>query len=74
MSQENGVKSKCWTLTDKAQLVVARKDAVFLYEHDILGPCYPFEGEKVSVHWFRGKIVIVVKETQTNTNARATVA
>jgi hypothetical protein len=51
-------------LTDKSQFVCARKDAVFVYEHDSLGPCYPFEGEKISVHWFRGKLVIEAKENQ----------
>ena len=64
MSSDDGVKSSCWTLTDKSQLICARKDAVFIYEHDSLGPCYPFEGEKISVHWFRGKLVIVAKENQ----------
>lgn len=64
MSTEDGVKSKCWTLTDKSLFVVARKDAVFIYEHDGLGPCYPFEGEKCSVNWFRGKLVIGAKENQ----------
>ena len=65
LSSEDGVKPGCWTLTDKSQFICARKDAVFIYEHDSLGPCYPFEGEKVSVHWFRGKLVIVAKENQT---------
>ena len=43
--------------------MAARRDAVFIYEHDGLGPCYPFEGEKVSVHWFRGKLVIAARES-----------
>ena len=53
---------KCWAHNDKSQFVVARPNAVFVYEHDGLGPCYPFEGEKLSVHCFRGKLVIVAKE------------
>jgi len=64
LSSDGGAKAKCWALTDKSQLITARKDAVFLYEHDGIGPCYPFPGEKVSVHWFRGKLVIVAKKTQ----------
>lgn len=68
MSSDDGVKPKCWCVTDKNQFVVARKDAVFIYEHDGLGPCYPFEGDKVTVHWFRGKLVIVSKENQSSTS------
>lgn len=48
--------------------MVARKDAVFVYDYDGLGPCYPFEGDKVSVHSFRGKLVIVAKENQSVTS------
>ena len=65
LSSDDGTRAKCWTLTDKQQFITARKDAVFVYEHDGLGPCYPFEGEKISVHWFRGKLVIAAKENQT---------
>jgi hypothetical protein len=36
--------------------------AVYAYDYDVLGACYPFEGDKVSVHWFRGKVIIVSKE------------
>jgi len=61
-------------MTDKSQLIVARKEAVFLYEHDGLGPCYPFEGEKISVHWFRGKLVIVAKENQSASISRTAMA
>jgi vacuolar protein sorting-associated protein 11 len=68
LSADGGVKFKCWTLTDKSQLIVARRDAVFLYEHDSIGPCYPFEGEKRMVHWFRGKLVIVAKENQASSS------
>ena len=74
MSSDDGTKSKCWALTDKSQLIVARKEAVFLYEHDGLGPCYPFEGDKVSVHWFRGKLVIVAKENQTTSLAKSNIS
>ena len=72
LSTEDGTKTKCWTLTDKQQFITARKDAVFIFEHDGLGPCYPFEGEKISVHWFRGKLVIAAKENQTTSLTRAT--
>lgn len=74
LSTDDGTKQKCWTLTDKQQFITARKDAVFIYEHDGLGPCYPFEGEKISVHWFRGKLVIVAKENQTTGLPRSTVS
>ena len=52
--------------------MAARKDAVFIYEHDGLGPCYPFEGDKVSVLWFRGKLVIVAKENPATGNKAKT--
>ena len=35
---------------------------MYAYDYDVLGACYPFEGDKVSVHWFRGKVIIVAKE------------
>jgi hypothetical protein len=38
------------------------RKAVYAYDYDVLGACYPFEGDKVSVHWFRGKVIIVSKE------------
>ena len=72
MSIDDGTKTKSWTLTDKQQFITARKDAVFVYEHDSLGPCYPFEGEKVSIHWFRGKLVIVARENHTTGLPRST--
>lgn len=68
LASEEGARAKCWCTTDKGQFVVARKDAVFIYEHDGLGPCYPFEGDKVSVHWFRGKLVIAARENSTAAN------
>ncbi len=33
-----------------------------MYDYDVLGSCYPFEGDKVTVHWFRGKVIIVSRE------------
>ena len=68
---DDGVKSRSWCLTDKSEFVAARKDAVYIYEHDGVGPCYPFEGDKVSVHWFKGKLVIVAKEPQNANKSKA---
>ncbi|RNA18522.1 vacuolar sorting-associated 11 -like protein [Brachionus plicatilis] len=66
---DDGVKPRCWCMTDKGELVAARKDAVYVYEHDGVGPCYPFEGDKISVHWFKGKLVIAAKEIQNKSKA-----
>lgn len=56
-------------MTDKGELVAARKDAVYIYEHDGVGPCYPFEGNKISVNWFKGKLIIAAKEIQNKSKA-----
>lgn len=74
LASDDGVRPRCWCTTDRGQFVAARKDAVFIYEHDGLGPCYPFEGDKVSVHWFRGKLVIVAKENQSSVSKAKPIA
>lgn len=69
LSSNDGCKLNCCAIADQSfdnQFIVARSDAIYAYSVDVLGPCYPFEGEKVSIHWFRGKIVIVSKDSSTS--------
>ncbi|PVD32476.1 hypothetical protein C0Q70_07915 [Pomacea canaliculata] len=47
------------------QLVIGRQDAVYFYQPDGRGPCLAFEGEKLQLHWFRGYLIIVGKESKT---------
>ncbi|RXG51486.1 Vacuolar protein sorting-associated protein 11-like protein [Armadillidium vulgare] len=58
----------CSALTDskhKYELLVARKDAVYSYTTDSRASCYVFEGQKQSLSWFRGYLIIVAKEATT---------
>ncbi|XP_076437584.1 vacuolar protein sorting-associated protein 11 homolog [Babylonia areolata] len=47
------------------QLVMGRQDAVYFYQPDGRGPCLAFEGEKLQLHWFRGYLIVVGKESKT---------
>ncbi|KAK7475894.1 hypothetical protein BaRGS_00032862, partial [Batillaria attramentaria] len=47
------------------QLVIGRQDAVYFYQPDGRGPCLAFEGEKLQLHWFRGYLIVVSKESKT---------
>ncbi|XP_005091075.1 vacuolar protein sorting-associated protein 11 homolog isoform X1 [Aplysia californica] len=47
------------------QLVIGRQDAVYFYQPDGRGPCLAFEGIKLQLHWFRGYLIIVGKESKT---------
>lgn len=50
--------------TQDNQLVMGRQDAVYFYQPDGRGPCLAFEGEKLQLHWFRGYLIIVGKESK----------
>nr|GEV68380.1 vacuolar protein-sorting-associated protein 11 homolog [Tanacetum cinerariifolium] len=49
-------------INDRLELIIGRPEAVYFYEVDGRGPCWAFEGEKKFVGWFRGYLLIVVKE------------
>lgn len=40
------------------------QQAVYFYQQDGRGPCLAFDGTKLQLHWFRGYLVIVGKDTQ----------
>ena len=47
-----------------ACLSVATQQAVYFYQPDGRGPCLAFEGEKLQLHWFRGYLIVVGKESK----------
>eukprot|EP00127_Corallochytrium_limacisporum_P007303 Clim_evm44s246 gene=Clim_evmTU44s246 len=58
----SGAEMQCTTLAEgvfnENDLIVARKEAVFFYNVDGLGPCFAFDGTKRSVAWFRDYLVL----------------
>uniref|UniRef100_A0A1J3I679 Vacuolar protein sorting-associated protein 11 homolog n=1 Tax=Noccaea caerulescens TaxID=107243 RepID=A0A1J3I679_NOCCA len=56
------------TMTDRAELIVGRPEAVYFYEVDGRGPCWAFEGEKKFMGWFRGYLLCVIADPKTGTN------
>ncbi|ESO93774.1 hypothetical protein LOTGIDRAFT_182193 [Lottia gigantea] len=70
--EKMGAKVACTVLSDTNQdnqVVIGRSDAVYFYQPDGRGPCLAFEGEKLQLHWFRGYLVIVGKETKLQSRA-----
>ncbi|XP_060553204.1 vacuolar protein sorting-associated protein 11 homolog [Ruditapes philippinarum] len=64
---EIGCKLGCSVMSDVSQdnhFVIGRDDALYFYQPDGKGPCLAFEGEKFQLHWFRGYLVIVGKESK----------
>ncbi|XP_041361621.1 vacuolar protein sorting-associated protein 11 homolog [Gigantopelta aegis] len=62
-----GVKQRCSVMSDASQdnqLVIGRPDAVYFYQPDGRGPCLAFEGDKLQLHWFRGYLVVVGKDSK----------
>ncbi|RUS74031.1 hypothetical protein EGW08_018205 [Elysia chlorotica] len=62
-----GASPGCIVMTDASldnQLVVGRPDAVYFYQPDGRGPCLAFEGIKLQLHWFRGYLIVVGKESK----------
>ncbi|CAA7024237.1 unnamed protein product [Microthlaspi erraticum] len=56
------------TMSDRAELIVGRPEAVYFYEVDGRGPCWAFEGEKKFMGWFRGYLLCVIADPKTGTN------
>ncbi|XP_072041834.1 vacuolar protein sorting-associated protein 11 homolog [Amphiura filiformis] len=51
--------------TQDNQFLIGRSDAVYFYQPDGRGPCLAFEGQKTILHWFRGYLVVVTKDSKT---------
>ena len=41
---------------------MGRKEAIYFYEPDGLGPCYAFEAEKRILMWYRGYLLVVARD------------
>lgn len=50
------------TMSDRAELIIGRPEAVYFYEVDGRGPCWAFEGEKKFLGWFRGYLLCVIAD------------
>nr|XP_054754971.1 vacuolar protein sorting-associated protein 11 homolog isoform X1 [Lytechinus pictus] len=64
----HGCSSHCAVMSDATQdhqFVIGRNDAVYFYQPDGRGPCLAFEGRKTILHWFRGYLVVVTKDSKT---------
>ncbi|KAL4227956.1 Vacuolar protein sorting-associated protein 11 [Mactra antiquata] len=62
-----GCKLGCSVMSDFSQdnhFVIARDDALYFYQPDGRGPCLAYEGEKFMLHWFRGYLVIVGRDSK----------
>lgn len=63
----HGCSVHCCTMADSTQdnqFVIARPDAVYFYQSDGRGPCLAFEGDKLQLHWYRGYMLIVGKDSK----------
>lgn len=56
-------------LPQEAQFVVAREDAIYCYNADGKGPCFPVSGKKMLVQWLKTFLVVVAKEVITQVSA-----
>ncbi|OWM75442.1 hypothetical protein CDL15_Pgr021606 [Punica granatum] len=56
------------TMSDRAELIIGRPEAVYFYEVDGRGPCWAFEGEKKFIGWFRGYLLCVVADQRSGKN------
>ncbi|CAH9142881.1 unnamed protein product [Cuscuta epithymum] len=55
-------------MTDRSELIIGRREAVYFYEVDGRGPCWAFEGEKKLLGWFRGYLLCVIADQRTGKN------
>eukprot|EP00918_Siedleckia_nematoides_P018931 GHVU01040411.1.p1 GENE.GHVU01040411.1~~GHVU01040411.1.p1 ORF type:complete len:904 (-),score=100.20 GHVU01040411.1:521-3232(-) len=72
---QHGCKVKCGVMSDTTQdhqFVIARQDAVYFYQPDGRGACLAFEGEKLSVAWWRGYLLIVSQDNKGITRTTGT--
>lgn len=56
---DEGCETKNVCTTDKGQLVVGRKEAVYIYEVDGRGPCFAFPGDRRLMKWWQGYLITV---------------
>ncbi|KAK4776322.1 hypothetical protein SAY86_005010 [Trapa natans] len=55
-------------MSDHAELIIGRPEAVYFYEVDGRGPCWAFDGEKKFIGWFRGYLLCVVADQRNGRN------
>lgn len=49
--------------SSETHFMVGRDDAIYCYTTDGLGPCYPLDGPKVMIQWFRHHLLAITKPT-----------
>ncbi|XP_028966352.1 vacuolar protein sorting-associated protein 11 homolog [Galendromus occidentalis] len=68
LDNERGCKPGCSAITEarrdlkEVQLIIGCRDALYLYQHDGIGPCLAFDAEKELVSWFRNYLVCVIRD------------
>lgn len=55
-------------MSDRAEFIIGRPEAIYFYEVDGRGPCWAFEGEKKFLGWFRGYLLCVFADQRTGKN------
>ncbi|ORY06607.1 vacuolar protein sorting-associated protein 11 [Basidiobolus meristosporus CBS 931.73] len=57
---EHGASLGCSTLSEpENDLIVGRDEAIYFYGPEGRGPCFAYEGTKISINWFKNYIIIV---------------
>ncbi|XP_028322374.1 vacuolar protein sorting-associated protein 11 homolog [Gouania willdenowi] len=62
----HGCALRCSSLADPSQdsqFIVAGDECVYLYQPDERGSCFAFDGHKLLVHWHRGYLFLLIKDT-----------
>ncbi|KAK9766623.1 Vacuolar protein sorting-associated protein 11, variant 2 [Basidiobolus ranarum] len=66
---DHGAALGCSTLSEpNNDLIVGRDEAIYFYGPDGRGPCFAYEGTKISINWFKNYIIIV-SPTRAPTNS-----
>ncbi|TPX44023.1 hypothetical protein SeMB42_g03800 [Synchytrium endobioticum] len=74
---EHGCDVGCAILTtteENQEMVIGRREAVYLYGPDGRGPCFIIDDDKVSMTWFRGYLAVVSVGTRSTGASSAAVA
>ena len=58
LNEAAGSEAGCCCLSDREELVVGRREAVYFYSAEERGPCFAFDGEKAVLSWHRGFLLV----------------
>ena len=58
LNEAAGCETGCCCLSEREELVVGRREAVYFYSAEERGPCFAFDGEKAVLSWHRGFLLV----------------